>query len=621
MGSFFLLCPYQILSKEFNDNLTLIELSESQTWKNLLHYETGDSATGLVSAIHNPKFFLAEEGATNPLKELEATVFAFLNSNADTDLHCRFPARLIWLSKKTPLLKNKSFDKSKCQDYLKWSQDDSIGSISVVYATGYLGNPASFYGHTLLKFNSKDQNKRTALQDNSLNFGAIVPDNENPVVYIFKGIFGGYEAGFSQIQYYFHNENYGEIELRDMWEYELNLPQEDVDFLVAHAWEVISREYTYYFLKENCAYRMGELFSILDGVNIIPDNSIYTYPQSLIQKLSDSSYKSQKLIKTVKQVPSRQTRLYSKYAQLSSQELEALESMIETKSFIQNDYFALLDLKQQHRVLDTLIDYYQLLRDERLGDDDANNHYYKKALSARFDIAPGTSDLANSFEISQRPEQSRNPSRTSIVTAYRNDKSALDNNFQTLEIRPAYYDSLDASGGHIAYSELTMGKFAFTKENNNYFLDYLDIVSIESVNAKATGLPGDDGFSWRMKFGAERFEPGCTSCRVFRVQGDAGYSHNLSSSAVVGGYIGGALHETFNNSENYFARATLFFQHNLSDNFNYKLNYSHRNDFQEYSEKILDFEMRYSLNKDWDLRGFYIKSQDEVYGLSLGYYW
>ena len=64
------------------------------------------------------------------------------------------------------------FTAERCDDYLEWSQDNSIESISLMYVTGYLQNPASFFGHTLLKFNSSDQSRETDLLDSALNYGA-----------------------------------------------------------------------------------------------------------------------------------------------------------------------------------------------------------------------------------------------------------------------------------------------------------------------------------------------------------------------------------------------------------------------------------------------------------------
>lgn len=591
-------------------------LSNSKGWLNLMHYEVNDSSpTGLKSAIHAESFFLSSKGMTHPKLELIATLESFTGKQKVEQVHCQFPARLMWLQQNFEEISKNKYDFGVCKDYLDWSQEGRIQSISVVFATGYLGNPASFYGHTLLKFNSANQATQTSLQDNSLNFGAIVPDNENPLVYIVKGVFGGYEAGFSQIKYYFHNENYGEIELRDMWEYELNLDKRDLDYVVAHSWEVMSKEYTYYFLRENCAYRMGELFSILDDVNVIPENSVYTYPQSLIRKITTTKYKNKDLLKSVTLNSSRQSRLYDKYSQLNASEIKVLNEIVQSIDTL-DESLSQLDLNSQHKVIDTLLDYYQLVGDELQGDEDERNVFYRKVLSKRFSLPAGQSD----FKVKKskiRPDESREPSLVAFVNANNSEYGSV----QRVIIRPAYYDSLDASGGHIAFSELKMGEMAISHIEGGFNLDYLNVFSIESVNSKSTGLPGDDGFSWRLKFGAEQFEPNCNSCRVVRFQGDFGYTFNLSDTAIMGAYLGGATHETYKNSKNYFVRTSFFYQQNLSENFNYKINYNIRDDFDGYSKDFTEIQMRYAISRDWDIRALYSKSSSSTIGLSLGYYW
>ena len=53
-----------------------------------------------------------------------------------------------------------------------------------------MSNTASMYGHLLLKFSDSDNHKSNNLLDNSLNYGAIVPNDENPLVYVLRGVFG-----------------------------------------------------------------------------------------------------------------------------------------------------------------------------------------------------------------------------------------------------------------------------------------------------------------------------------------------------------------------------------------------------------------------------------------------
>jgi len=232
-----------------NTNLTKT-LSLHTTWLNLLHYEQNDDTqSGYLSAIHSKSLFLDKQGSDDPHRELLATIEALsspFSGEIDQAPYCRFPARLLWLRKKLGNDFAQQQDLNNCPKFSQWSYQDSVESISIIFASGYLGNPASFYGHTLLKFNSSKKLKRTSLQDASLNYGAIETKNDGAISYILKGLFGGYEASFSHIQYYFHDHNYGEAELRDMWEYELNLKPSDVKFLVAHSWEVLGQKYTYY---------------------------------------------------------------------------------------------------------------------------------------------------------------------------------------------------------------------------------------------------------------------------------------------------------------------------------------------------------------------------------------
>ena len=173
---------------------------------------------------------------------------------------------------------------------MAWSKLSSTQSLSLIFATGYLGNPASYYGHTLLKLNS-DQNKKLNLLETSVNFGAKVPKNEDPISYMLKGVVGGYDGSFSHSSYYYHTQNYLENELRDLWEYQLNLSQDDYYFLVAHIWELIEQDYIYYFFDENCVYRMYELFSLFDDIDLPPIKAPWVIPQEVVSAINSATYK------------------------------------------------------------------------------------------------------------------------------------------------------------------------------------------------------------------------------------------------------------------------------------------------------------------------------------------
>ena len=54
------------------------------------------------------------------------------------------------------------------------------------------------------------------------------------------------------------------MESRDIWEYKLDLSQGQIDEFVRHIWELDKIRFDYFFVDENCSYR---LLTILDAVN------------------------------------------------------------------------------------------------------------------------------------------------------------------------------------------------------------------------------------------------------------------------------------------------------------------------------------------------------------------
>jgi hypothetical protein len=272
----------------FAQKVINLQIFSNEKWIKLLHYEENKSnPSGLQSAISSDNFFLSEYGNIDPVSELRETIRGvFQEEDLDKSSHpqCRFRARYLWLNEVLdfdPL----SMPKAKCEAYNKWAMEGDIDSISLLYATGYLGNPASYYGHTLLKFNSSHK-LQSKLLDVSVNYGAIVPSGENPLSYIFKGMLGGYDGGFSHIEFYFHNHNYGELELRDIWEYELGFSNADVQLMVAHLWELMGKKNTYYFFRKNCAYRIAEILELAGDLKIIPDDRPWVFPQTIAAKLN-----------------------------------------------------------------------------------------------------------------------------------------------------------------------------------------------------------------------------------------------------------------------------------------------------------------------------------------------
>jgi hypothetical protein len=159
----YLLISLFVISLTYSLNVLSAESSQLEIlarypqWLKLLHYEKPIVLPGQAkSVIHSDDFFLAADGAVNAYSEIKA-IYAELNAlviEKDKHVRCRFPARVAFIEKELKI--SSKFDtKNNCPALYEWTKEGGITSISVVLATGYLGNPASYYGHTLLKFNEK----------------------------------------------------------------------------------------------------------------------------------------------------------------------------------------------------------------------------------------------------------------------------------------------------------------------------------------------------------------------------------------------------------------------------------------------------------------------------------
>lgn len=597
-----------------------LKLSNHPLWIKLLHYERSiGTSPNLVSAIHDTSFFNSKDGAFDAHAELEATIRAFhtpiSDSSADSHAQCKFPARLIWLKKSL----GKATDALQtvyCTKYAKWVLNGSIKSVSVVYASGFLGNPASYYGHILLKFNSRGSNGAARLFDPSINYGAIIPPNENPITYIAKGIFGGYDGGFSQTDYYFHNHNYGELELRDIWEYEINLEQKDVDFIAAHAWEVLGKRYTYYFFRKNCAYRLAELIEVVDDVTILPSNPLFTLPRTLLQNMYESHIHGKPLIRSVNFRPSRQSRFYKKFDLLKSSERSELRKVVENGSGNFFEVNKTLSMDSQIKVVDAALDYYQFAKSAKIMAKDKAGNLHRKALVKRFHLPSGSSgSLKSSLN---PPHRGRKSSYVQVGVTY---NESFGSGY-SIRVRPAYYDVLDATSGQVQNSALTMGEVELFAQSGELHITHFDFLKIESVNTASTNLLGDTGEAWKIKFSVQQQDLSCTDCLTTRLEGDYGYALNLNPRVLVSAYVAGGVQGNRKGSGRAFIRASAFAHIKFTNSFNMRLGVQLPKQVDGSSGQTNRYvlEARQRLGVNTDMRFSYEENKSRQYGVNVGYY-
>ncbi len=208
----------------------------------------------------------------------------------------------------------------QCRRLRRWLTETPVYSVSLMMVSGYMGNPASMFGHAILRFNS--DSGAHGLFSTTLNYGALVPPDEPILVYIYKGLGGGYQAGYSDRYFYTQDVVYGHTEARDIWEYELMLDEAQLRLLRLHLWEVIGHKKQYFFLTRNCAYELGRVLDVVLDPPLSRPAYLWYTPQELFDRLLEldrlrRNRKQPPLIGKVKYHPSAERRLIQHYRLLT----------------------------------------------------------------------------------------------------------------------------------------------------------------------------------------------------------------------------------------------------------------------------------------------------------------
>lgn len=499
------------------------QLARSWKWQKVLQYNEHG-----VSEIQQADFFLAVNGATDSVAELNATLAIFRNNPKTI---CNYPARHL-LTTQAGL--TEAFDYRVCEEFQQWQRGSAVDKASLIFADGYLKNPASFHGHLFIKLSPKGN--PGDLLDNSLNYGAVVPDDEDPVTYILKGLFGGYDARYSAQPFYRHNLSYGQVELRNLWDYRLNISESDAQLLSAHLFELSRTHYTYYFTSKNCAYYVARALELVAGDHLVSTAEMTVFPGEIIQRIAAPNLN---LVSAIVLNASEQKTFQSQYHALSSVQQEALRSYLKG----QKTTFEALSQAEQKQVLITLSSYYTFLY-RRAPDE---QHFQKargEVLRALLQYPAG-----NNFKIAIEADEPHLGQGATLLRVGHTYHSA-EASRQTFMFRPTYYDRLQPKIGKPANSSLTMGELTLSHNAGTVRLESLRAVDITSLNVSNTGLPGDGGRSWALGVGADRdYARHSDSDLAVYISGEYGLAEQLNDNLVGYALLGGKLHANYQSSD------------------------------------------------------------------------
>lgn len=243
-----LICFF-LLGEVFADEKSL---AADLQWQRLLHRRP-TLFRSTASRIRSPAFFLHPKGNHDAEAELSATLKAF---QQDPLTLCAFPARVRFLQRHG----HQELSLSHCQEFLDWESELGHDQVHLIFAGAYPNNPASLFGHTLLRFSKSE---RGELRDYGVAFLASTDPNDSAPVYTWRGLTGGY-PGYFEIEPFARTVGlYNNSESRSLWSYELDLTGPERLMLTAHLWELMHRgEFAYYFFDENCSFMLLTLLEV-----------------------------------------------------------------------------------------------------------------------------------------------------------------------------------------------------------------------------------------------------------------------------------------------------------------------------------------------------------------------
>jgi hypothetical protein len=460
-------------------------LAKHTYWLKLGHY-LHQTFSGYESTIDSQTFFLSPHGKTQPKQELTATIDALYH--ADTGVaqatRCRYPARYTWLESQAGRTA-----KLDCPELERWKNVLDPDAMTLVFPTAFMNNPSSMFGHTLLRIDAQDQTRNKELVAFAVNFAAEPSQDDNAAMYAAKGLFGAYPGQFTVMPYYRKVREYNDIESRDIWEYSLNLSEQEVNRVLLHLWEMQSATFDYYFLDENCSYQLLALLQLArDDLSLVDDFPFQAIPSDTVKTLA-----SHDLIKTPNFRASFGTRLLNMSQQASPAVFDAAKKaknghFPDHQQYTDEQLAAIYEFAYEW----LNFDFY----DQGLPRDPYAQRLTKLlGMRSQVSAASPFKPVANA---NVSPDKGHGSTRIGVgVRAAKYRPDAL-----SLEWRAAYHDLMDPQDGFVPGAQISFVDVAISHdEDGKTQLDKLYLIDAMTIAPKK---PVFSSLSWNVRAGFDR---------------------------------------------------------------------------------------------------------------------
>lgn len=513
-------------------------LHEDRYWQVLVHYREG--LFGIKSVVDDPDFFLAENGREDPEAELLATIRAFFvpyEDEADSAV-CRFVARFEWIKTRLDIDASR-LPVSRCAGFEAFMDENEPTSVSLSFPTSHVNSPASMFGHTLLTIETKD---KTNLLAHSVSYAAETNETFGPAFAI-KGLFGLYRGYFSVMPYYSKLQQYTDVDHRDIWEYRLNLTEDEIRRMMLHIreWETIGCRY--YFFTRNCSY---QLFLLIEAAR--PSVTLTQRPHAWVIPLDTIRLLGEEGLITGDALyrPSRTTKIEQLVARMSDdgksaalalargkKNGESLEASVDGHTEKSGGRSSppdgpVFSESEKQLISELAAEYVQYLYTKDRIDRNTYQKRYLRILGIRSRLGGAAEDDFYPAETPRQPDKGHRSARLAMGGGVSDGYG-----FVEFRLRPAYHHLMDYAAGYVNHSQIVFADTVVRFNPGSRTLrlekfDFIDIVSITPRNRFFKPL------SWKVATGLMRVADadGDGKSLVYTLNTGGGPAYDLGSLGI-----------------------------------------------------------------------------------------
>jgi hypothetical protein len=517
--------------EQLREQARSLRLADEREWHLLLHYRPGLFG-GYESEQDDPGFFMSPNGKTDPQGELDATLAQFFSKDlvgrSQQPAQCALIARYHWLKERL-VFDDARLPPVACERFDRWYADFEVRSITLIFPSAFMNNPASMFGHTLLRVDQKGQTEQTRILAYTINFAADVPPDAG-IAYPIRGIFGFYKGYFSTIPYYLKVQEYRDIENRDIWEYRLTFTEIQLRRFLMHAWELGNAYFDYFFFKENCSYHLLALLEYADpSLHLTDQFTFWTVPADTVRLIAAQPG----LVSDIAYRPSRSTIIRRKRESLPAVERDLSARIAANVTELTSPAFVELSRTRQAFLLDLASDYLRYRIETSDSPPPELKERNRTVLTARSQLRIPSAPFPV-VPFAQQPELGHKTSRASVGAGWRNNDT-----FEEFTVRAGYHDLLDPEIGYTPDAQIELASINLRHYNR------IDQTRIERATfANVLSLSPMDALfhapSWKINVGMNTIRFG--DCQ-------------LCSNGVVNGGIGAAVESHWLKREVFFAFA------------------------------------------------------------------